>query len=104
MSRLLTRLIMPPILALVAAAAVAAPPGEPLLALDAGGHTALVRQVLFTPEGRELISVSDDRTIRVWDVRSGETLRTLRTPIGRGLEGMLFAAALAPGGRTLAVG
>ena len=62
-------------------------------------------QVLFTPDGRELITVSDDKTIRVWDVKSGEPLRVLRPPIGRGPEGMLNAAALArrpdPGGRGL---
>ena len=72
--------------------------------LDAGGHTARVRKVLFTPDGRELITVSDDKTIRVWDVASGEPLRVLRPPIGRGQEGMLYAAALSPDGRTLAVG
>src|SRR5277367_2840119 len=77
---------------------------KPILVLDAGGHTALVRKVLFTPDGRELITVSDDKTIRVWDVASGEPLRVLRPPIGRGQEGMLYAAALSPDGRTLAVG
>ena len=77
---------------------------KPILVLDAGGHTARVWKVLFTPDGRELITVSDDKTIRVWDVASGEPLRVLRPPIGRGQEGMLYAAALSPDGRTLAVG
>ena len=86
-------------------AALAADVSEkPILVLDAGGHTAMVRKVLFTPDGRELITVSDDKTIRVWDVASGEPLRVLRPPIGRGPEGMLYAAALSPDGRTLAVG
>ena len=79
-------------------------PDKPILVLDAGGHTAIVWKVLFTPDGKELISVSDDKTIRVWDVQSGEPVRVLRPPIGRGSEGKLYAAALAPDGRTLAVG
>ncbi|MFM9960876.1 MAG: caspase family protein [Planctomycetaceae bacterium] len=76
----------------------------PRLAIDARGHTATVNKVLFTPDGNELISVSDDKTIRLWDVASGEPLRTLRTPIGDGEEGKLYAAALSPNGDWLAVG
>jgi len=77
---------------------------KPILVLDAGGHTDLVKKVLFTPDGRKLITVSHDKTIRVWDVANGEPLRVLRPPIGPRLEGMLYAAALSPDGRTLAVG
>jgi len=77
---------------------------KPTLVLDAGGHTAKVTNVLFTPDGRELITVSQDKTIRTWDVATGEPLRVLRPPIGRGREGQLYAAALSPDGRTLAVG
>ena len=86
------------------AAAKAQSQDKPILVLDAGGHTAVVWNVLFTPDGRELITVSYDKTLRVWDVATGEPLRVLRPPIGRGPEGGLYAAALAPDGRTLAVG
>jgi WD40 repeat protein len=91
-------------LALPAAAVAQGGPEKPFLVLDAGGHTAMVRQVLFTPDGKELITVSDDKTVRFWDVASGEPLRTLRPPIGHGVSGMLGAAALSPDGKTLAVG
>ena len=76
----------------------------PILVLDSGGHTSIVNEVLFTSDGKELISVSDDKTVRFWDVASGEPLRVLRPPIGPGHEGGLYAAALSPDGRTLAVG
>ena len=82
----------------------ASTPEKPILVLDTGGHTAKVNKVLFTPDGMELISVSDDKTIRIWDVGSGAPLRVLRPPIGPGIEGMLFAAAVTPDGQTLAVG
>ena len=82
-----------------------AEPGEnPVLVLDAGGHTAFVRKILFTRDGKEVITVSDDKTIRFWDAATGDPLRVLRTPIGKGPEGMLYAAALSPDGKTLAVG
>jgi WD40 repeat protein len=80
------------------------PAAPPILVLDTGGHTSVVSKVLFTPNGKELISVSKDKTIRFWDVASGEPIRVLRPPIGPGEQGKLYAAALSPDGRTLAVG
>ncbi len=77
---------------------------KPILVLEAGGHTAKVSKILFTPDGKELISVSNDKTIRVWDAATGEILRVLRLPIDVGPWGELYAAALSPNGKTLAVG
>jgi WD40 repeat protein len=79
------------------------PADKPILVLDAGGHTAVVKKVLFTPDGKEIVTVSHDKTIRFWDATTGEALRTLRPPIGPGNEGRLYAAALAPDGGLLAV-
>src|SRR4051794_18661467 len=87
-----------------ASAHAAGPPEKPVLVLDAGGHTARIRQVLWTPDGKELITVSEDKTVRTWDAATGEPLRVLRPPVGTGPEGILSAAALSPDGRTLAVG
>ena len=77
---------------------------EPQLVIDSGGHKAKIWDVLFTPDGRQLISVSDDKTIRIWDTGSGELLRTLRGQTGAGDDGKLYAGALSPDGRWLAVG
>lgn len=76
---------------------------HPALVLDVGGHTAPVSQVLFTRNSKELITVSRDKTIRFWDVDTGEMLRVLRPPIGPGREGEWNAAALSPDGKVLAV-
>lgn len=77
---------------------------EPILVIDPQGHSAMIKEVLFTPDGQTLISVSDDKTIRLWDVATGDLLRTLRGQMGEGSEGMLYAAALSPNGKVLAVG
>jgi WD40 repeat protein len=69
---------------------------EIYLRVEPRGHTAPVTQVLFTPDGAHLISAGLDKTVRVWDVRTGFLVRTLRGQIAVGPEGMLYAAALSP--------
>ena len=76
----------------------------PILSLNLSGHTAQIDQVLFTPDGKELISIGEDKVVRVWNTATGETLRTIRGQIGDGPVGKLYAAALSPDGQTLAVG
>jgi WD40 repeat protein len=41
--------------------------GAPLLMLDTGGHMAKIQDITFTPDGRQLVSASDNKTIRVWN-------------------------------------
>ena len=77
---------------------------KPVLIIDPGGHKAIIRDVIFTRDGRYLISASDDKTIRVWDVRTGGISRVIRGRIGAGSEGKIFAAALSPDNEWLAVG
>jgi WD40 repeat protein len=77
---------------------------KPHLVFDAGGHTTAVGQVIFRRSGREIVTVSNDKTIRIWDAASGTPLRILRPPIGEGQIGELNTAALAPDDNTLAVG
>src|SRR5919202_261434 len=67
----------------------------PQLVLEAGGHQALIRTLLFTADGQELVSVSDDKTIRVWavspDGRHATLARTIRGKMDDGRGGMLAA-------------
>ena len=72
------------------------------LDLDTGGHRAFVKDMVFSPDGEFLISGSDDKTIRIWDWKSGISLRTLRGQIGDGNEGKIFALAISPDGKTIA--
>ena len=48
----------------------------------------------MTPDGRQVVSGSDDKTLRVWDLASGETVRTLS-----GHTGAVWAVAVTPDGR-----
>jgi len=41
------------------------------------GHRSLVDDAEFSPDGRRLVTVSDDHTGRIWDTRSGRLLHVL---------------------------
>jgi WD40 repeat protein len=41
------------------------------------GHTEPIRSVAFSSDGSQIISGSDDNTVRVWDAVSGEAKHTL---------------------------
>ncbi|PON15147.1 hypothetical protein C2W62_25330 [Candidatus Entotheonella serta] len=77
---------------------------SPHLVIETGAHRAIIRELIFTADGQELVSVSDDKTIRIWSVSSDgkqATLsRTLRGQIEDGRAGLLAAAALSPPDRT----
>jgi WD40 repeat protein/uncharacterized caspase-like protein len=76
---------------------------KPILMLDTGGHQAIIKGIAFTHDGKYLVSAGDDKVVRVWDWRAGKTVRTIRGQVGPGPEGAIFAMALSPDGRWLAV-
>lgn len=77
---------------------------EPILEIETGGHQAVINDVIFTTDGKYLVSAADDKTVRVWNARTGETVRVLRGEIGDGSAGQIYAAALSPDNSLLAVG
>jgi WD40 repeat protein len=82
----------------------AARPPAPLPMLDTGGHMAVIHGLVFTSDGRQLLSAGEDKTIRVWDTSTGKTLRVFRGESAPGEPGKVFAIALSPDGRWLAAG
>lgn len=76
----------------------------PIPMLDTGGHMTKINDISFTPDGQQLVSASNDKTIRVWDVTTGKTIRTIRGEAAPGDAGTIYAMALSPDGKWLAAG
>jgi WD40 repeat protein len=62
------------------------------------GHTSIVWTVAFSPDGRWLASASSDRTVRIWDWRSGSSIETLDFP------NEVISVTFSPDGQILAAG
>ncbi|KAF3935356.1 hypothetical protein ABW19_dt0209518 [Dactylella cylindrospora] len=63
------------------------------------GHTYRVNSVAFSPNNRLLVSASDDKTIKLWDITSGAILQTL---VGHALS--VSCVTFSPDSRRLASG
>ncbi len=81
-----------------APAAASAQTTAPILRVETGMHTTLIRRVVPDVPRNRLFTVSDDKTIRVWQMPDARLLNVLRVPIDTGHEGQLFALAVSPDG------
>ena len=59
-------------------------------------HEAAVQATSFSPDGRRIVTASDDKTARLWEAESGK-------PIGEPMrhEGAVRAAIFSPDGRRI---
>ena len=62
------------------------------------GHVDDVKSVAYSPDGKQIASCSNDYTVRVWDVSTGES-RTLKATINR-----IYCLAFSPDGTQIASG
>jgi RNA polymerase sigma factor (sigma-70 family) len=77
--------------------------GRPLHVLR---HPASVRRVLFSPDGKRILSGGGDGAVRVWDAATGKVVRTIRlsdADQGEGPEQVLDLALTADGKRVISL-
>ncbi len=77
-------------------------PQAPILRLETAMHTQRISQIDVDEQNQYLVTASNDKTVRVWDLPSGQLLKILRPPIGPDREGKIFAVAISPDGATIA--
>ena len=65
--------------------------------LELKGHTGTVNCVAFSADGKRLSSASDDQTVKLWDVASGQEMLTLK-----GHTGKVTSVAFSTDGKRLA--
>src|SRR5262249_48766716 len=58
-----------------------------------------VLSVAFSPDGKRIVSGSEDRTLKVWDAQTGQETRTLE-----GHTGIVYSVAFSPDGKRIASG
>ncbi len=62
-------------------------------------HTDKITSIAFSPDGETLVSGSIDKTIGIWNVKTGKLIRTLK-----GDAGEVASIAISPNGHFLAIG
>ncbi|MCA9947068.1 MAG: hypothetical protein KC449_26490, partial [Anaerolineales bacterium] len=50
--------------------------GQPVETTVQRGHTRAINSLAFSPDGKLLVSASDDHTLKLWEVETGRELRT----------------------------
>ena len=77
---------------------------QPFPRLEAAMHTGRIWRIAVDSRERFLVTASEDKSARVWDLVTGKLFSILRAPIGDDNEGKLYAIAITPDGSTIAVG
>lgn len=81
-----------------------APVSTPQFRVDAPMHTAAIGQIRADAPRNRVVTLSSDRTVRIWQLPSLRLVRVLRLPQEGNVEGLPVGLAISPDGRTIAVG
>jgi WD40 repeat protein len=63
------------------------------------GHAGIVRSVVFSPDGKHIVTGSNDRTAKVWDAEKGQEIPTLK-----GHTDYVSSIAFSPDGKRIVTG
>jgi WD40 repeat protein len=78
------------------------PPTTPFIRINTEMHSAKIMDIAADHSGKLLATASFDKTVKIWEADTGKLIRTIRPPVGSGIEGSLIAVALSPDGKSVA--
>lgn len=96
--RFLTALVLTP--ALVFAGPAPAEEGQVFM-LEIGAHVAPIPRIAVSEAHGMALTGASDRTLRYWDLETGEPWAVRRPPMGEGRAGQVTATAILPSGMAL---
>lgn len=80
------------------------PSTDPILSVETGVHSRIVRALAYDASRDQLISASLDRTVRTWSLPELRAGTVLRVPMELQREGELTNVQISPDGKTIAAG
>lgn len=72
--------------------------------VNPSGHKSQIRDVALSNDKKYVITGSFDKTIKKWDIETGEIVKEYRSKIGPGFEGAVYNIELSPDNKYLAAG
>ncbi len=75
------------------------PPGEPGQVLRLQGHTGVTLAVRILPDQRRVLSISNDASLRIWDLATGKEIRSIQP----GISGLNRVAVTQDGQRAVVI-
>ena len=79
-------------------------PEEPVLRLEIGMHSAWITSIGVDTENKFIVTGSQDKTIRLWELSTAKLVRIFRPPIGEGPVGMVLDVMFSPDEKEIVCG
>lgn len=64
---------------------------NPKIFIESDYHTAPISKVCISSNGKDIITASWDKSIKIWDYETGELKRTIYVPFDENSQGMIYA-------------
>lgn len=77
------------------------PPTKPLLRVETGTHNGSIKDMAVDAQETYFATCSQDGTLRIWDLATGNLQKTLRVPYAPA-DGMLYTVTISPDGKQIA--